>query len=108
MSTVKTVYNVTLVDEDDGNYRVEIFLKGALYKMVRNMVGTAIAVGRGHESEQDFQTFLNPQRAMTRDDNCCKPAPPQGLINSGASILPRRRFLRRHLHLDDTECVISK
>jgi tRNA pseudouridine38-40 synthase len=79
MNTVRTVYNVTLVDEDDGNYRVEILLKGALYKMVRNMVGTAIAVCRGRVSEQDFQTFLNPQEAMTRDDNRCKPAPPQGL-----------------------------
>ena len=79
MNTVRTVYNVTLVDEDDGNYRVEIFLKGALYKMVRNMVGTAIAVCRGHVSEQEFQTFLNPQPAMTRDSNRCKPAPPQGL-----------------------------
>jgi tRNA pseudouridine38-40 synthase len=79
MSTIRTVYNVTLVDEDDGNYRVEIFLKGALYKMVRNMVGTAIAVCQGHVSEQDFQAWVNPQQEMTRDDNRCKPAPPQGL-----------------------------
>lgn len=84
MSTIRTVYNVTLVEEDDdGNYRVEIFLKGALYKMVRNMVGTAIAVCRGRVSEQEFQAWMNPQQGMklklTRDDNRCKPAPPQGL-----------------------------
>jgi tRNA U38,U39,U40 pseudouridine synthase TruA len=43
------------------------------------MVGTAIAVCQGHVSEQDFQAWVNPQQHMTRDDNRCKPAPPQGL-----------------------------
>ena len=38
--TVRTVYSCDLIDEGEGNYHIEIyiFLKGALYKMVRNIV----------------------------------------------------------------------
>jgi tRNA pseudouridine(38-40) synthase len=54
MSTIRTIYNITFVEEDEGNYRVEIVLQGALYKMVRNMVRTAIDVCWGRVSESDF------------------------------------------------------
>jgi tRNA pseudouridine38-40 synthase len=81
MSTIRTVYDVTLVEEvKEGNYRVEFVLEdGALYKMVPNMVGTAVDVCRGRVCESEFQALLSPQQDMTRDDNRCKPAPLQGL-----------------------------
>lgn len=52
MDTRRTVFSVRLVVErDDGpggqEARVEVSLDGALYQMVRNVVGAAVAVARG-------------------------------------------------------------
>jgi tRNA pseudouridine38-40 synthase len=80
VNTVRTVYQVSLVEESHGLYRIDILLKGALYKMIRNMVGTAIDVARGRMSTESFlQLLLHPNEQFVRDDNPCKPAPPQGL-----------------------------
>ena len=66
-------------------------LKGALYKQVRNMVGSALDVCRGVLSEEEFRSLIcggdaNPWGrsgenafAITRDTNPSKPAPPEGL-----------------------------
>ena len=102
-NTVRTIYNVTLVDEGNGNYRIDILLQGALYKMVRNMVGTALDVCRGrvdeeymlqilHHSDEDDTSCENGNKInsndnsskrsgkqFVRNDNKCKPAPPEGL-----------------------------
>lgn len=85
--TVRTVYSVDLIDEGLGNYRVEIRLKGALYKMVRNMVGTAFDVCKGRVSEELMLQLLHHSSdeqshkdySFVRKDNKCKPAPPEGL-----------------------------
>lgn len=82
--TVRTVYQVKLVEEDGnaGLYRIDILLQGALYKMIRNMVGTAIDVSRGRMSTDTFLQLLHHNDSddqYVRDDNPCKPAPPQGL-----------------------------
>lgn len=85
VGTVRTIYKVDLVEEEggDGLYRIDILLKGALYKMIRNMVGTAIDVSRGRMSEETFLRLLHHNDStidqFVRDDNPCKPAPPQGL-----------------------------
>jgi len=54
-------------------------LKGALYKMVRNMMGTALEVAKGRMQEQDLVALLNRIGDETRKNNRCKPAPPEGL-----------------------------
>jgi tRNA pseudouridine38-40 synthase len=85
--TVRTVYSVDLIDEGKGNYRIEIRLKGALYKMVRNMVGTAFDVCRGRADEEYMLQILHHsadeenggKSLFVRKDNKCKPAPPEGL-----------------------------
>ena len=91
LDTIRTVYNVTLTREDGDDYsddqelyRIDIHLQGALYKMVRNMVGTAVDVSRGWLAYETFQTLLldpknNNESSLSRKDNPCKPAPPQGL-----------------------------
>mmetsp|Transcript_20827 Transcript_20827/g.45435 ORF Transcript_20827/g.45435 Transcript_20827/m.45435 type:complete len:353 (-) Transcript_20827:171-1229(-) len=79
METIRTVYKVDLVDEGKGNYRVDFMLKGALYKMVRNMMGTALEVAKGRMQEQDLVALLNRIGDETRKNNRCKPAPPEGL-----------------------------
>lgn len=84
--TVRTVYSIKLIDEENGNYRIEILLKGALYKMVRNMVGTALDVSMGRLDENAMLQMLNHSpdegeapKQFVRKDNKCKPAPPEGL-----------------------------
>jgi tRNA pseudouridine38-40 synthase len=102
INTVRTVYKVELVKEpnysfgrynpvehqhgfigEEGNYRIDFLLKGALYKMVRNMVGTAIDVWLGRMTEEQLIELLKIEsvddRRGDRRDNKCKPAPPEGL-----------------------------
>ncbi|KAL7430564.1 hypothetical protein ACHAXH_003747 [Discostella pseudostelligera] len=123
--TVRTVYKVELIKEDEeagkgdtrntdfffhgeeGNYRIDFLLQGALYKMVRNMVGTAMECWLGRLSEEQIVNLLSQNhstgatdddddddegeegvdngnschrnRQFQRRDNPCKPAPPEGL-----------------------------
>lgn len=80
VSTIRTVFAVKVVKEDDvGNFRIDFDIKGALYKQIRNMVGTALDVCLGALTEDDFLRLLNQDSTLTRVDNCCKPAPPEGL-----------------------------
>lgn len=81
-NTVRTVHKVTLIDEGGGDYRIDILLKGALYKMVRNMVGTALDVAKGRVKEELMLQMLHHEHGteqFVRKDNKCKPAPPEGL-----------------------------
>ena len=118
--TVRTVYKVELIKEEEedelngaahnkdfflgeeGNYRIDFLLQGALYKMVRNMVGTAMECWLGRISEDQIVTLLAQKNnsihgsvkkdddnannnnghnnsQLQRRDNPCKPAPPEGL-----------------------------
>lgn len=88
-NTVRTVYSIELIDEGrNGQYRIEILLKGALYKMIRNMIGTALDVCRGRLTEEAMLEMLHhstqddsdeAKKQFTRQDNKSKPAPPEGL-----------------------------
>ncbi|KAL7463670.1 hypothetical protein ACHAXS_004026 [Conticribra weissflogii] len=95
-STKKLHHAMGFVGEE-GNYRIDFLLQGALYKMVRNMVGTAIEVWLGRMDEEKLtemlQTPMNSRydfgtkesninggkKKLSRKDNPCKPAPPEGL-----------------------------
>jgi tRNA pseudouridine38-40 synthase len=77
LDTRRTVNSVNVVDESEGLYRIEVHLNGALYKMVRNLIGTAMEVAWGRLSEADFEALLN--NASGRKENKSKPAPPEGL-----------------------------
>ena len=82
VNTVRTVRSVNLVPEyheDQYCYRIDFILEGALYKQVRNMVGSAVEVckPRGQLSEEEFYNLFDAN--VTRGDNLSKPAPPQGL-----------------------------
>ena len=83
VNTVRTVYSATLVDEGQRNFRVDVLLKGALYKQVRSMVGTVLDVCRGSLTEEEFCNMIKQEgrdgEAITRAQNRCKPAPPEGL-----------------------------
>jgi tRNA pseudouridine38-40 synthase len=80
LSTVRTIYTIDLVREDeegDDNYRIDFHIKGALYKQIRNLVGTALDVSRGILTEDDVVQLLQPGHG--RRDNPSRPAPPEGL-----------------------------
>jgi len=88
LSTVRNIRNIELKQEYNGKdditehyYRIDIYLDGALYKMVRNIVGTAIDVARGWLDEQVLDDLLNEpsQLGYSRKNNPCKPAPSNGL-----------------------------
>eukprot|EP00547_Thalassionema_nitzschioides_P006418 CAMPEP_0194201226 /NCGR_PEP_ID=MMETSP0156-20130528/1546_1 /TAXON_ID=33649 /ORGANISM="Thalassionema nitzschioides, Strain L26-B" /LENGTH=313 /DNA_ID=CAMNT_0038926359 /DNA_START=1 /DNA_END=942 /DNA_ORIENTATION=+ len=79
LDTRRRVYSIELVEEGDNRYRIEVKLQGALYKMVRNMVGTALEVAWGKLSEEDFLVLLNRSNSAVRKTNKSKPAPPEGL-----------------------------
>ena len=89
VNSVRTIFECNLVDERDfygreGYYRIDIALSGALYKMVRNMVGTVIDVSRGRMDYDTFKRFLDneeggAERQLYRKDNPSKPAPAEGL-----------------------------
>ena len=95
LNTVRSIHSITLVEEGDDNYRIEIQLDGALYKMIRNVVGTAIDVCRGRVSLEYLDLLLNPDGQRNRHDNPCKPAPPQGLT------LERAYYKNENDHDDD-------
>ena len=101
-NTFRTIYNITLVDESYlgsslGNYRIDFILQGALFKMVRNIVGTVLDVAKGKMDESvllqlllqnstnfkladaDSSEFSLVNEPLARKDNKCKPAAPEGL-----------------------------
>jgi tRNA pseudouridine38-40 synthase len=91
-STVRNIQKIQLVKEVDSKmvdgsdpsssyYRIDIYLDGALYKMVRNLIGTALDVCRDWLDEEAFLDLLNRPSELnyTRKNNPCKPAPSVGL-----------------------------
>ena len=81
---------------EEGYYRIDFLLQGALYRMVRNMVGTAMDCWLGRIPEDRIVDMLRIDRdddedgeredddaivvgRLGRKDNPCKPAPPEGL-----------------------------
>jgi tRNA pseudouridine38-40 synthase len=91
MNTIRTIHTVELVKESffystgssELNYRIDFLIEGALYKMVRNMVGTAIQVWLGNMKQTQLVELLQIDESgdaeKSRKDNPCKPAPPEGL-----------------------------
>lgn len=75
-NTWREVHHAEIVDEGGGNLRIDFHLDGALYRMVRNIVGTMLAVAAGrlevHSVEEIFEKGF-------RDRSKVHSAPPQGL-----------------------------
>jgi tRNA pseudouridine38-40 synthase len=55
--TVRTIKKITVKKEGD-LVHIDVTADGFLYKMVRNIVGTLLAVGSGHLSPQDVAKIL--------------------------------------------------
>ena len=76
-STIKTVNWIQFVDEGDDYYRVDVNVESALYRMVRNIVGSSLHVATGQMSIEKLSYLL--KEAPTRRENKAKSAPPEGL-----------------------------
>ena len=99
INTIRTIHKVELVNESlgesrlgfigkEGDYRIDFLIEGALYKMIRNLVGTAIQVWLGKMEEALLIELLKidhsshhggEDEVKSRKNNPCKPAPPEGL-----------------------------
>lgn len=96
VNTIRTVYSIDFVKEKDddsdderfGLYRIDVMLNGALYKMVRNIVGTSLDLCKGKITIEQLLDLLgsidnegrqDKRQQLDRDRNPCKPAPPEGL-----------------------------
>jgi len=72
--TVRTLQRLDIKKRGDFLY-IEAEADGFLYKMVRNLVGTLVAVGKGRLSVKDVESILK-----AKDRSCAaKTAPAQGL-----------------------------
>mmetsp|Transcript_21201 Transcript_21201/g.68404 ORF Transcript_21201/g.68404 Transcript_21201/m.68404 type:complete len:352 (-) Transcript_21201:63-1118(-) len=86
-STVRTVHAIDFLDEGRGDATITLELDGALYKMVRNIVGTSLAIaGVKHRRQRrngklltldDIPDLL--QGTLVRNDNPAMSAPAHGL-----------------------------
>jgi tRNA U38,U39,U40 pseudouridine synthase TruA len=84
-TTVRTIHSINLVqkrnessppDDDDksSSYRIDIRLDEALYKMIRNLIGTALEVYRGRIEYNYFVDLIKQPRVLglTRNNNPSK------------------------------------
>lgn len=81
-NTMFNISNSNVVEDNSGcYYRIDFYLTGALYRMVRNLVGTALDTCRGWIEEENFLDMLNRPSELkyTRKNNPSKPAPSAGL-----------------------------
>lgn len=75
-NTWRELYHAEVVDEGGGNIRLDFYLDGALYRMVRNMVGTMLAVAAGRVGVEVVEEIF--QKGW-RDASKVYSAPPHGL-----------------------------
>ena len=75
-NTRRTVYSADVVDEGGGNLRLVFHLDGALYRMVRNMVGTLLAIAAGRVELDVIDEIF---RRGVRDSRRIYAAPALGL-----------------------------
>ena len=78
-NTVKRVNSVELLDEGGGYYCVNVNVESALYRMVRNIVGSSLLVA----VDERFMSLTTLQRLLReapgRAENPAGSAPPEGL-----------------------------
>jgi len=77
VNPVRTIRSVKLVEEMAGlDYRIDFVLDGALYKMVRNVMGVLFNVGSGEAEISDIEKIFALQ---DRTKNLNRAAPAEGL-----------------------------
>ena len=78
LDTIRTVDSVELHEVDKGYYQIDFRIQSALYRMIRNIVGTSVRVAEGKMELSQLQELL--QNAPGREQNPARSAPPEGLV----------------------------
>ena len=76
-STRRRIFSISLSETEPGYHRVDLHLESALYRMIRNIVGTSLLVAEGKMSYAALQDLL--VRHPSRAENKAMSAPPEGL-----------------------------
>lgn len=76
-SAVRTIHRADVIEEGGGDYKIVFEVNGALYKMIRNIVGVCFDVGAERVELNDAAALL--AGGIERDDHKSKPAPAEGL-----------------------------
>jgi len=76
---VRTIFKATIEPLENDRFRIEIAGTNFLYRMVRNIVGTLVYIGRGKMSPEDISAILAGQDRKLAGIT----APPQGLALFG-------------------------
>lgn len=80
-TTTRTIHSINLTEDDHykGYYTIAFHLESALYRMVRNIVGSSLSVAQGG-SGIDFELMQKLlHEGCDRKMNKAMPAPPEGL-----------------------------
>lgn len=75
-NTWRELYHAEIVDEGGGNISIDFHLDGALYRMVRNIVGTMLSVAAGRIGVETIEEIFE---TGARDSSKVYAAPPNGL-----------------------------
>lgn len=76
---VRTIREIRVDDEGSGNYCLNFYLDGALYKMVRNMVGAILAVSAGKMPLEHLECLLDGSMTRSQLRSPWNAAPAHGL-----------------------------
>lgn len=76
VDAVRTLDRLDIITDDQGNLRLEFHGNGFLYKMVRNIVGTLLEVGKGKRAPEDILEILQAKDRKKAG----KAAAPHGLF----------------------------
>lgn len=58
ITTVRTIRDITLSEESSGHLRLDFQIDGALYRMIRNVVGAMLAVAHGTLDSEDIPVIF--------------------------------------------------
>ena len=58
-STIKKIYSIDLINEGSNFYSIVFYLESALYRMVRNIIGTSLLVASNQMSSHELKRLLD-------------------------------------------------
>jgi len=78
-NTTRTVYRIDCEEDGlSGYYIIRLYVKSAVYRMIRNIIGTSVAVATGKIPIEKISQWLNEKEC--RQKNMAMSAPPTGLF----------------------------
>jgi tRNA pseudouridine38-40 synthase len=79
LDPMRTIRHIELLDIGHGYFHINVYVKSALYKMIRNVVGSAVDVASGRVSLDSVRSLLTADIPLGRVQNKARTAPAHGL-----------------------------